>query len=183
MQRLRNTTGRHTPNSLRKLRKNQIIKSPIRAPLPKTNTKYYADCTALPLMSISNSLDKRSQSLEGFLDTSSDIQNFIDSTENLNCAANNSTETSTSTNRRSKSLDDLFNDDCVIDETEPPSISSEKNCEQDLIIVDNSLLSDHKKDDQNNTKNPNQDSTIFQEIHPKNSFLDRYFKKVKKLIK
>lgn len=162
------------------MRKN-VIKSPIRAPLAKTNNKYSADCTALPSMSISNSLDKRSHSLEGFLDTSSDIQDYVDFTDNLNCKTDNSNETNTSSNRRSKSLDDLFNDDCVIDETEPPSITSEKNCEQELIIVENSILKDNEADDQSITTS--QDLNIFNENHNKNSFLDKYFKKVKKLIK
>lgn len=154
----------------------------MKAPLPRTNNKYSADCTALPSMSISNSLDKRSQSLEGFLDTSTDIQDFTDSTDNLNSKTDNSNETNTSNNRRSKSLDDLFNDDCVIDETEPPSINSEeKNCEQELIIVDNSMLKDNEADDQSITTS--QDLNIFHENQNKNSFLDKYFKKVKKLIK
>lgn len=132
-------------------------------------------------MSISNPLDKRSQSLEGFLDSSSDIQHFADSTDNLVDKTEISNETNTSYNRRSKSLDDLFNDNCVVDETKPPSIVSESNCEQELLIVDNSMLDEHEKNEQNNSLD--QDLNIVNENNTKNSFLDRYFKKVKKLIK
>lgn len=165
------------------------MKSPIKSPLVKPNTKYYADCNTLPALSISSPLDKRSQSLEGLLDSSSDIKHFIDSTDNLDCKTDISSETNATHNRRSKSLDDLFNDNCVIDETKPPSIASERNCEQELIIVDNSMIDDNEGaelcelevNEQNNSLN--QDLNNLNENNSKNSFLDRYFKKVKKLIK
>jgi hypothetical protein len=157
------------------------MKSPIKSPLVKPNTKYYSDCKTLPALSFSSPLDKRSQSLEGLLDSSSDTNHFADSTDNLDCKTDNSNEINTTNNRRSKSLDDLFNDSSVIDETKPPSIASEKNCEQELIIVDNSMIDDNDEKEQNNSSN--QDLNILNENNTKNSFLDRYFKKVKKLIK
>lgn len=173
LQRLRNATGKTAPAYSKRLKRIQNSKSPIKSPLVKPNTKYYVDCNTL---SASNPLDKRSHSLEGFLD-SSEIQHFNDSTENLDNKTDVSTETSY--NRRSKSLDDLFNDNCVVDETK--SIASESNCEQELLIVDNSMIDDHEVNEQNNSLN--QDLNILNENNTKNSFLDRYFKKVKKLIK
>lgn len=169
------------PPNVQKLRKNQNSKSYVRAPLTKTNYKYYADCTALPLSSMSNSLDKRSQSLEGLLDNPSENEILTDSTDNLTYTKDNSAETNKSKNRRSKSLDDLFNDDCVMDDTQLPSIDSQKNRGQQLITVEDSLLKDHEAGEQ--IMAAEQNLNVFHEVHPKNSFLDKYFKKVKKLIK
>lgn len=157
-------------------------------------------------------IKNRSQSLDGLLDvvatatnttTSNQINQIAEGASDININRLNNSDiekdktnenaVESSNKRKSKSMEDLLDNEIRNDESRAKSedtkiISStslEQPREEEIIIIDNSKSCEEldKTTDDTNNKFIRQESTNSLPVKGKNTFLNRYVKKVKSFIK
>lgn len=163
-----------------------------------------------PTYPLQQTIKTRSQSLDGLLDvatatnTTSNINQIAEGASEININRLSDTEkdntieiAESSNKRKSKSMEDLLENETMLDvrndesraKSEDTKISSSTSLEQpreeEIIIIDNSKSCKEldKTTDETNTKFIRQESTNSLPVKGKNTFLNRYVKKVKSFIK